>query len=92
MSPMTEPRSPIHIAGEPFTEWTPADRGRGRLLTVVVPDDMASALLGTLGQYVPGILEDGTAVEFYIASVRYLRAGAHEVQLIAEVRPAGGVL
>jgi hypothetical protein len=55
-------------------------------------DEWAAAYLGQLGQYVPGLLEDGTPVEFYVSSVAYHGVNNHEVQLIPTARATGGQL
>lgn len=92
--PLTEPRSPITIAGEEFPYWrevgTPP--ARASVLEVTMADSWASVMLGQLGQYIPGLLEDGTAVEWYVSSVQFVQVGVHLVQLIPTARATGGIL
>lgn len=91
---LTEPRSPIVAAGQEFTLWREAGTPplRRTVLAVTMDDEWAAVYLGQLGQYVPGLLEDGTAVEFYVQSVQWLGVNNHEVRLIPEARATGGIL
>lgn len=92
--PLTNPRSPIHIMGKPFTEWREAGPAhcRGAVLAVIVDGETASDLMLQLGQYVPGIVEDGTALEFNIISFAWVGPNRHEVTVIPSVKDAWGDL
>lgn len=85
---MTDPPSPLIIAGEEFPNWRDVGRARGRRTLVEVTTDAAwgHALMGSLGAYIPGLLEDGTAVEWYVSMVNAFEDNQYKVLLIPEVR------
>lgn len=68
---LTNPPSPIVIAGKNYPHWTPVGvpGRRATQLAVSVNEDEARELMPSLGQYVPGLLEDGTPVQFYVSAV-----------------------
>lgn len=87
-SPMTEPPSPLIIAGEEFPVWRIAGRTPSRITLVEITTDAGwgQALMGNLGGYIPGLLEDGTAVEWYVSTVRYTAINEYKALLIPEVQ------
>jgi hypothetical protein len=86
--PLTDPPSPLIIAGEEFPNWRDVGRARGRRTLVEVTTDAGwgQALMGNLGGYIPGLLEDGTAVEWYVSTVNYAGVNEYKALLIPEVR------
>lgn len=86
--PMTDPPSPLIIAGEEFPRWRDVGRIRNRrtLIEVTMDAGWGQAFMGNLGQYVPGLLEDGTAVEFYVSTVTPSGVNEYKALLIPEVR------
>ena len=88
METMTQPPSPLIIAGEEFPDWRILGCTATRITRVEVTTGAAwgQALMGQLGQYVPGLLEDGTPVEWYVSTVRYTAINEYKAALIPEAR------
>lgn len=86
-----DPR-PLIIAGEEFPNWRYSGSAVLRRSQVEVTTDAAwgQALMGQLGQYVPGEAEDGNPVEWYVSTVNYLRINEYKAILIPEARHNGG--
>ena len=86
--PLTDPPQPLIIAGEEFPNWRDVGRARGRRTLVEVTTGAAwgQALMGQLGQYIPGLLEDGTTVEWYVSQVNWSGIDEYKALLIPEVR------
>jgi hypothetical protein len=90
---LTEPRSPIIIAGQEFPEWREAGTWpvRASLLCVTIDEELAPPFLARLGGYLPGFLEDGTAVQFYITGATKVWE-AWELTVIPEIHATEGRL
>jgi hypothetical protein len=88
MPHLTDPKSPLIIVGEEFPNWTIKGQTKTRITLVEVTTDAGwgMALMGNLGGYVPGLLEDGTPVEWYVSTVRYTAINEYKALLIPEVR------
>lgn len=86
--PLTDPPQPLTIVGETFPNWRDVGYARGRrtLVEVTMDAGWGQAFMGNLGGYLPGYLEDGTAVEFYVSQVNQSGANEYKALLIPEVR------
>ena len=91
---LTDPPSPLIIGGDEYPNWRPAGTPgrRSAILALTVNGDSATVFLSQLGQYVPGLLEDGTTVEFYINTVQRVSSDTAEVTVIPSVSQAWGDL
>lgn len=81
---------PLIIVEHEFHNWRDVGRIRDRRTLIEVTTDAGwgQALMGNLGGYVPGKLDDGTAVEFYVRQVNYAGINEYKALLIPEVRPS----
>jgi hypothetical protein len=86
--PLTDPAQPLIIAGEEFPRWRDVGRVRDRrtLISVTVDAAWGQTLMGNLGGYIPGLLEDGTTVEWYVSAVNWSGIDEYTALLIPEVR------
>lgn len=86
--PLTDPPQPLIIVGEEFPTWRDVGRVKNRRTLIEVTTDAGwgQTLMGNLGGYVPGLLEDGTAVEFYVSAVNWSGINQYKALLIPEVR------
>lgn len=73
------------ITGQEFTNWRDVSRGSRRTMVEVTLDrDWAIAFLGQVGGYMPGVLGDGTPVEWNVVSVNPASSGEYSALLISE--------
>lgn len=86
---LTNPRSPLVIAGVNYDHWYPVGTPgrRATQLAVRVTQDQSQEFIPLLGNYLPGLLEDGTPVTFYISVVH-----EDQIVIIPEVHATGGIL
>jgi hypothetical protein len=81
-------RGHLTIAGQHFTRWTPvgpASRPTA-MLAVIVDDDWSTVFLGQLGSYIPGQLQDGTHMDFYVYSVERTGINSAKVLFVPQAR------
>jgi hypothetical protein len=86
MEALTEPHNPIIIVGTEFPLWKYLGY-RKSMIEVVMDAGWGQAFMGNLGQYIPGLLENGDAVEFYVSTVNYQRINVYTALLIPETHP-----